>query len=237
MRQFALDLERDGQVRNITKFRVEILTRAQLIVKGLQHNQISGSMARGCASNQMVLARTMIGKTGSKDNPITIDQVSDDDSNEIYQLEIDLADEFDGPQELLAVIGAVQGNFVCFYCNRKGHLMRGCFDIRDKKLPNPSGKYFKRYGNKPFIPYKRKEDGKNFSSYKKREEGKDFFPYKKVEGKESKKVVGEIKDESAKADLQEISYLEEPKRIEYDDELVAEVAEWNQALIDEIQWY
>ena len=238
MRQFALDLERDGQVRNIPKFRVEILTRAQLIVKGLQHNQISGSMARGCASNQMVLARTMIGGTGSKDNPITIDQVSDDDSNDIYQLEIDLADEFDGPQELLAVIGAVQGNFVCFYCNRKGHLMRGCFDIRDKKLPNPNGKYFKRYGNKPFIPYKKKEEGKDFGSYKKKEEGKDFFPYKKkVDGKDNKKVIGEVKDELVKADFQDGFISDEPKRTEYDDELVAEVAEWNQAIIDEIQWY
>ena len=42
--------------------------------------------------------------------------------------------------------------------------MRGCFDIHDKKLPNPKGKYFQRYGNKPFIPYKKDVsylDGKN----------------------------------------------------------------------------
>ena len=42
--------------------------------------------------------------------------------------------------------------------------MRDCFDIRDKKLPNPKGKYFQRYGNKPFIPYEKtegkKEEGK-----------------------------------------------------------------------------
>jgi len=97
MRQFAVELERDGQVRNMTKFRTELLQRAQLIVKGLKHNQISGSMARGCSTNQMVLARTMIGGAGSKENPINIDQVSDDDfgSSDIYQLEIDLADEFD----------------------------------------------------------------------------------------------------------------------------------------------
>ena len=34
--------------------------------------------------------------------------------------------------------------------------MRGCFDIQDKKLPNPKGKYYQRYGNKPFTPYKKK---------------------------------------------------------------------------------
>ena len=142
----------------INKFRTELIVKAQLIVIGLQHNQISGSMARGCTTNQMALAKTMIEGVGTKENPITIDQVSDEDSNlyEINQCDIELTDEFEGPTELIPLIGAVQGGFVCFYCKRKGHLMRGCFDIRDKKLPNSKGKYYQRYGNKPFTPYKKK---------------------------------------------------------------------------------
>ncbi len=50
------------------------LNRAQLIIKCLQHNQISGALSRGCTSNQMALAKTMIGGIGAKENPITIDQ-------------------------------------------------------------------------------------------------------------------------------------------------------------------
>ncbi len=142
MRQVSLDMERDGQVRMISRFRTELIVKAQLIIKGLQHNQISGQMARGCASNQMVLAKQIIGGSGTKNNPITIDQVSNDDvvCEDINQCDVDLSEEYDGPDEFLPIIGAVQGSWVCFYCNKRVHLMRGCFDICDKKPPNPKGK-------------------------------------------------------------------------------------------------
>jgi uncharacterized Zn-finger protein len=99
-------------------------------------------MVRGCATNQMVLAKQMIGGSGTKNNPVTIDQVSNDDvvCNDINQCDVDLSEEYDGPDEFLPIIGAVQGSWVCFYCNKRVHLMRGCFDICDKKPPNPKGK-------------------------------------------------------------------------------------------------
>jgi hypothetical protein len=208
MRQVSLDMERDGQVRMISRFRTELIVKAQLIIKGLQHNQISGQMARGCASNQMVLAKQIIGGSGTKNNPITIDQVSNDDvvCDDINQCDVDLSEEYDGPDEFLPIIGAVQGSWVCFYCNKRGHLMRGCFDIRDKKPPNPKGKYFQRYGNKPFIPYKKTEG--------------------KKEEKEGKKLVGEIEE-----DIKDVSYLDGK------DDLMEEIDMWNKAIIDDILWY
>ena len=209
MRQVSLDMERDGQVRMISRFRTELIVKAQLIIKGLQHNQISGQMARGCASNQMVLAKQIIGGSGTKNNPITIDQVSNGDvvCEDINQCDIDLSEEYDGPDEFLPIIGTVQGGWVCFYCNKRGHLMRGCFDIRDKKPPNPKGKYFQRYGNKPFIPYKKTEG--------------------KKEEKEGKKLVGEIEE-----DIQDVSYLNGKN-----DDLEEEIDMWNKAIIDDILWY
>ena len=224
MRQFALDLERDGQVRMITKFRTELIVKAQLIVKGLQFNQISGSMARGCTTNQMALAKTMVGGVGSKSNPVTIDQVSDEDnlSYEINQCEIDLADEFGGPAELIPLIGAIQGGFICYYCNRKGHMMRDCFDIRDKKLPNPKGKYFLRWGNKPFVPYKTGQ-----KSFKKNENSMD-----------KKKLVGEIEGEVKEGeDTKEVAHVDGLGASDYEDDLVAEVEAWNNAIIDDILWF
>jgi len=193
----------------ISRFRTELIVKAQLIIKGLQHNQISGQMARGCASNQMVLAKQIIGGSGTKNNPITIDQVSNGDvvCEDINQCDIDLSEEYDGPDEFLPIIGTVQGGWVCFYCNKRGHLMRGCFDIRDKKPPNPKGKYFQRYGNKPFIPYKKTEG--------------------KKEEKEGKKLVGEIEE-----DIQDVSYLNGKN-----DDLEEEIDMWNKAIIDDILWY
>jgi uncharacterized Zn-finger protein len=211
MRQVSLDMERDGQVQMISKFRTELIVRAQLIIQGLQHNQISGQMARGCASNQMVLAKQIIGGIGTKNNPITIDQVSNDDvvCEDIDQCDVGLSEEYDGPKEWLPIIGAVQKSWVCFYCDKRGHLMRDCFDIRDKKLPNPKGKYFKRYGNKPFIPYKKVEG--------------------KKDGKQNEgKVVAEIEEEE---EIKVVSYLDG------NDDLSEEIEEWNQQIIGDILWY
>jgi hypothetical protein len=208
----------------ITKFRTELIVKAQLIVKGLQFNQISGSMARGCTTNQMALAKTMVGGVGSKSNPVTIDQVSDEDnlSYEINQCEIDLADEFGGPAELIPLIGAIQGGFICYYCNRKGHMMRDCFDIRDKKLPNPKGKYFLRWGNKPFVPYKTGQ-----KSFKKNENSMD-----------KKKLVGEIEGEVKEGeDTKEVAHVDGLGASDYEDDLVAEVEAWNNAIIDDILWF
>ena len=68
-------------------------------------------MVRGCASNQMVLAKQMIGGSGTKNNPVTIDQVSNDDvvCDDINQCDVDLSEEYDGPDEFLPIIGTVQG--------------------------------------------------------------------------------------------------------------------------------
>ena len=101
-------------------------------------------------------------------------------------------------------------------------MMRDCFDIRDKKLPNPKGKYYLRWGNKPFVPYKTGQ-----KSFKKDEHGTD-----------KKKLVGEIeggvKDE---ADTKEVAYVDGLGARDYEDDLVAEVEAWNSAIIDDILWY
>ncbi len=215
MRLFSLDLERDGHVRMVTRFRTELITRAQLIVKCLQHNQIAGALARGCTTNQMQLAKTMIKGPGTKDNPINIDQVNDKDTylHEINQCEPELGEEFEGPEELKCLIGAVQSGMICFFCNKRGHIMRNCFAAQSKKQPDPNGKYFKRYGNKPFVPYKSETNG--------------------IKGN-VKKTVGEVETEEESKD---VSYLNGVGMSSSEDEMIAEVEDWNNALIDEILWY
>ena len=215
MRLFSLDLERDGHVRMVTRFRTELITRAQLIVKCLQHNQIAGELARGCTTNQMQLAKTMIKGPGTKDNPINIDQVNEKDTylHEINQCEPELEEEFEGPDELKPLIGAVQSGMICFFCNKRGHIMRNCFAAQSKKQPDPNGKYFKRYGNKPFVPYKSETNG--------------------IKGN-VKKTVGEVETEEESKD---VSYLNGAGMSSSEDEMIAEVEDWNNALIDEILWY
>ncbi len=91
--------------------------------------------------------------------------------------------------------------------------MRNCFAAQSKKQPDPNGKYFKRYGNKSFVPYKSEPNGTKGNV---------------------KKTVGEVETEEERKD---VSYLDGVGMSSSEDEMIAEVEDWNNALIDEILWY